>query len=368
MMLRIAFIMEQHLGHRSFYESIRRFICDFPDINPTWIPITYSLKTSLLENVSFIPEYICRTIAGRREIKKGLGQGGFDALVFNTQVPTVLAGNLLKKQPYLICTDITPVQYDRMAAYYNHRLDRPGLIRMYKHDVNKKVFQQAGHILPWSTWTQQSLIDDYGIAKQRTTVNPPGVDIDLWRPAERPRTGPLRVLFVGGDFYRKGGDTLLQACQKFLENEIELVLVTHSVIAGRDWVKVYNDLEPNSTRLIELYQSADVFVLPTRAEAFGIAVVEACAAGLPAIVTPVGGLTDIVEDGVNGFLVPPDQPEYVRECLAKLAKDPDLRHRMGMASRQKAIVKFNARSNVANLVKNLYEILGRVPPERANVS
>ena len=61
--------------------------------------------------------------------------------------------------------------------------------------------------------------------------------------------------------------------------------------------KYHPDLNPNDGALLSLYQSSDLFVLPTEAEAFGIAAIEASAVGLPVIATRVGGLTDVVVDG-----------------------------------------------------------------------
>jgi len=356
-MPRIAFIMEQHLGHLAFYQNVRRFIAEFPDIQPVWVQVAYAQKGSWLSKIPFIPSQVRGTAAGYFEVQNGLGRESYDALVFNTQVPAVLAGSRLKKQPYVICTDITPVQYDRMAFHYNHRPDRPGIVSKFKHRVNTNVFQQAGRILPWSHWTRTSLIEDYGAAPEKIEVNPPGVDIDVWKPAPKKDTGRLRVLFVGGDFYRKGGDVLLEACRGLPEGLVELVLVTRSAIPASQQITVHNNMTPNSNELIRLYQSCDVFVLPSKAEAFGIAAIEACAAGLPVLASPVGGLTDIVEDGVNGRLIPMDQPGILRDCLAELAGDPALRRQMGEASRLKAVSKFNAKKNVSRMVDILYDLI-----------
>lgn len=357
-MLRIAFIMEQHLGHLAFYQNVRRFVADYPDIQPTWIEFDYSIKDSLFAKIPLLRQRIRGTLAGYLEVRAGLERGNYDALVFNTQVPAALAGSLLKKQPYIICTDITPIQYDRMATHYHHQPDRPGMISRYKNRVNTNVFQNAGYVLPWSTWTRSSLIEDYGTSPEKIIVNPPGVDLDVWRPGKRDTSGPLRVLFVGGDFYRKGGELLLEACQGIPEGTVELVLVTRSAIPEKKWITIYNDLQPNSAKLIELYQSCDVFVLPTQAEAFGIAAVEACAAGLPVLATPVGGLIDIIDDGVNGYLIQLNQPELLRNYLLRLAHNPLLRQQMGQASRLKAEMNFNAQVNVSSMVNMIYSLTG----------
>jgi glycosyltransferase involved in cell wall biosynthesis len=81
---------------------------------------------------------------------------------------------------------------------------------------------------------------------------------------------------------------------------------------------------PDNQTLVDLYRRHDVFVFPTRiAEGFGLVCAEAMACGLPVIGSPVGGQTDIIRDGVNGFLVPPDA-ERIAHQLVAIAHDRDL--------------------------------------------
>jgi len=81
----------------------------------------------------------------------------------------------------------------------------------------------------------------------------------------------------------------------------------------------------------------DMFVMPSRYEAFPYVLLEAAAAELPIVATPVGGTSAVVSDNVNGFLVSPDQPDMLDRALRRLLESPDLRHKMGQAS--KAIVQ-----------------------------
>jgi L-malate glycosyltransferase len=77
----------------------------------------------------------------------------------------------------------------------------------------------------------------------------------------------------------------------------------------------------------------DVFVMPSREESFGVAVLEASACGLPVVASNVGGLPEVIADGVTGFLVPPGQPQAISEKISKLIESPALRQSMGTNGR-----------------------------------
>lgn len=358
-MLRAACFMETHLGHYSYYQNLRRFIDQSKDVAATWIEVTYTDPSSFYNRVPGLPGGVRGMLIGRTQVRAGLSQNNFDISFFNTQVPAVLGGDLVGKKPYIISTDITPIQYDEMGAEYGHRADRFGPLRDFKHRENSRRFCGAARILPWSTWVRGSLIADYQVAPNAIDVIAPGVDIDVWKPGNRADGGPMRALFVGGDFYRKGGSVLLEALDMLPKGVVELAVVTRSDIPQKDGVTIYKNMRPNSPDLIALYQSCDVFVLPSKAEAFGIAAVEASAVGLPVIATAVGGLTDIVTPDETGFLISPDNPYDLADYLRTLAEIPGLRRRFSEAARSKVEDRFNARKNAARFIEILCETVAR---------
>jgi len=358
--------MEQHLGHRTFYQNLRRFVdqqtLEIPEasrvVQPRWVEVTYEQPGGSWERLRFLPPRWRGTLRGRVQVRDGLAGAPWDVAFFNTQVPAVLGGAVARQRPYVISTDITPIQYDRMGQHYRHAADRWGPLKAYKHAVNRRVFQGASAVLPWSSWVRQSLIADYAVPVSRIEVVPPGVNLELWQPrGESPATGPLRVLFVGGDFHRKGGDVLLRAFRALREAgddraaQVELHVVTRSPATEGDGVVPHYDLKPNTPDLISVYRSCDVFVLPTEAEAFGIVAVEAAATGLPAIVTDVGGLTDVVTDGETGFVIRPGDVQVLVARLRALATDRTLRARLGFAARLRAETRFDARKNAARIIE-----------------
>ena len=86
----------------------------------------------------------------------------------------------------------------------------------------------------------------------------------------------------------------------------------------------------------ERYREADVFALPSTAEAFGNVFAEALASGLPIVGSAIGGIPDLVEHGSNGLLVPPNDPVALARAIAYLADDPELRMKMSRLNRSKA--------------------------------
>lgn len=104
----------------------------------------------------------------------------------------------------------------------------------------------------------------------------------------------------------------------------------------------------------EILQASDIFVLNSKSEGMSNALLEALAAGLPCIATDVGGNPELVRDGENGFLVPPNQPAPLSRLLDILANDPELRARMGERSRQRAQDEYSLEAMVRR-TERIYE-------------
>lgn len=100
----------------------------------------------------------------------------------------------------------------------------------------------------------------------------------------------------------------------------------------------------------------DVYVQPSLAEGFGIAALEAMAAGLPVVATRVGGLCELVEDGTTGWLVNAGDPKALAHRIGSLIREPDMRLRMGNAGRQRAATRFSLERE-ASSIQSAYERL-----------
>jgi D-inositol-3-phosphate glycosyltransferase len=200
---------------------------------------------------------------------------------------------------------------------------------------------------------REHLLRLYGADRARIAVVPCGVDTTLFRPGDKmdARRGlgiadhPV-ILYVGRLQPIKGLDTLLDAVGQLNIGGIgaELVVVggdTDDVPAGREAqlrqrigtlglaAKVrFVGAQPQEA-LRAYYVAADVTVLPSYYESFGMVALEAMACGSPVVGSRVGGLTTTVRDGVTGHLVPEGDVNALAQCLADLITDPDACERLG---------------------------------------
>ncbi len=106
-------------------------------------------------------------------------------------------------------------------------------------------------------------------------------------------------------------------------------------------------------------QAADVFVLPSIAEGFSVAMLEAMASELAVVITDVGGARDAIDDGQNGLIIPPDDQPALEQALLAVLGDQAARQRMGQAARQRVQQEFSL-SVIAKRLRNLYEGVAKV--------
>ena len=200
------------------------------------------------------------------------------------------------------------------------------------------------------------LMEQYGADPNRLCTSPPGVDHRLFRPGSQQSArrrlglgpGPV-VLFVGRIQPLKGVDVLLEAFGRIEKiypeatllivggpsgprGQRELLMLRQRAVGlgvlGR--VKFYGPL-PHGL-LADFYRAADVVVVPSRAESFGLVAAEAQACGTPVVAAKVGGLVYVVDDGVTGVLVDGWNPADYAEILDRLLADDGLRKKMSEAA------------------------------------
>jgi glycosyltransferase involved in cell wall biosynthesis len=161
-------------------------------------------------------------------------------------------------------------------------------------------------------------------------VIPSGVDLPLTVGAER---DPPEVLYAGRLSPEKGVLELLEAA-----SGLNLVIAGDGPL--RDRVPQARGFVPPA-ELHRLYARAAIVACPSHREGFGVACLEAMAHGRPVVATSVGGLRDLVVDGDTGLVVPPRDPAALRAALEHLLGDQHLRHRLGVAGRERARVHFS---------------------------
>lgn len=235
--------------------------------------------------------------------------------------------------------------------------------------------------LPVSGLTEEIFLREYGIAPERLRVVHPGVDLARYVGLDRFRCrealarrfgitpGERIILFVSMNFEIKGLDVLIQA----------LALLAGSpsappfrlLVAGKGNVRKYQGLASSlgiggrvsftgvipGGELPSVYAGADLYAMLSRFDTFGMVVLEAMAASLPVLVSDHVGAKDLVQDGINGFVVSADAgPEDIARKLASLLPE-EVRERMGRAARETA--RENTWDAVAAHVSTIYEELLR---------
>jgi glycosyltransferase involved in cell wall biosynthesis len=347
--------MEQTLGHITHAKNLQQCMASAPDVIPTWIPVTFDAPDRWARFPVVKNNWTLRaSLRAREQVLAALRSTKLDGLFYHTSITTLFSWGLMADIPTVISMDATPLGFDSVGRAYDHRPSSFAPLESVKNALNRHTFRKARKLITWCEWARNSLVADYGVAADRIEVIPPGVDTGKWKSARGAEPGgPVRLLFVGGDFRRKGGDTLLKAFRASLTQDCELDIVTREQVdtQGLAGVRVHHGLGPNSPELMALYARADIFAFPTVADVMPLAVMEAMASGLPVITTDVGALREEVEAGVTGYLVRPGDAGALAEAVIRLVRDPRLRAAMSAAARRSAELKFDGARNYARVLE-----------------
>lgn len=220
--------------------------------------------------------------------------------------------------------------------------------------------QQADLILVLSQVAKQTFIEA-GFAPEKLAVVTPFIDTQRFHPVPKP-DATFRVLYVGTIEPRKGVHYLIPAFLQANLDNAELLLVggastraLHQLIshALTDHASIHQEFwDFSQQEPTQVYGKSSVLVLPSVEDGFGLVALEAMACGLPVIVTAHCGAADLVQDGVNGFIVPPRDSAAIAKKLIFLAENESVRVEMGKAARVTAEQHTQADYN-----QNLHQIL-----------
>ncbi len=361
----IVFVLEQTLGHVTHSANLQRIVPDIAGCHPVFVPVPFGFEGTRLTRLLLSNWTIRAGFAARRSLRRLRRTRPHEpiaAMFVHTQVVAVMLGRWMRRIPTIVSVDATPMQLDSLGAFYAHSTGSR-IAELLKREANRRSFMRAAHVVAWSQWAKQGLVDGYGVPAERISVIPPGVDTRLWhRPAELERVvgAPLQILFVGGDLKRKGGDVLIEACRVLQARPeipaFELHLVTGADVEADPWTIVHHGLQANSDALIAQYHSAAIFCLPTLGDCLPMVLAEAGAAGLPIVASDVGAISEIVQPGVSGTLVAAGDLDGLVSALSAMLSSSDLRRTLGNGARELVDSRHSARTNAAKIVDLLHQI------------
>ena len=256
-----------------------------------------------------------------------------------------------RKPPVVIRGHGNPLSIKRVSGNHVGWGDRLG------RKLQLAGMRRADAITAVSKFQARELGKDLSLPEDAIHVIPNPISPALLQQAlEQPRVEPANpvVLYTGRIELNKGSLELLRSidrvASKFPEVEYVMAGGRHNSIDDRS---LEGALGRNGTRnhvrllghvpwqqLADCYRRAGVFVMPSYYETFGISVIEAMAFGLPVVATNVGGLPEVVEDGITGILVPPGDSEALAAAIMRLLRDPQLSARLGQAGRERVQFEF----------------------------
>ncbi len=300
--------------------------------------------------------HIVQAARTRRLVERELRRAPADVMHVVSHSIALALGPTMRALPVLLSSDISIWRHREMALWAPlHRHSRAMLAPSLA--LERRSLRAAAVVLPWTDWAREGFAAEAPDA--RYVVHNPGLDLETFRPATRePRDKP-RVLFIGGRFVEKGGRDLLDAVALVGRDRFDLDVVTFEDVPPRPGMRVHRDVP--RARLLELLQQADIACLPSRADAFSWAVLEAMACGVPVVAARTGGVGDLLGEEA-GILVAPRDRRAIAAALTLLLDDPALREQRGRAARRRAEAHFDARRQTARLVELMREAQAAWPP------
>jgi len=255
-----------------------------------------------------------------------------DAIIETSDIGTI------KEIPFYLFQDPSLDILIKYFQEYNH--PAPGweifnLNDLYKRkEWQMKIYAQCAGVFAESKWLADSLVEDTGISPERVHVVDLGINVKPelhWQHFDKSNKKKKTILFVGRDFYRKGGPLLVEAF-KLIRNrcdkKVKLVIVGPKSwpLPGKIPEGVQFISSTSWTNVQQCFTSSDVFCMPSYFEGgYAIVFAEALSFGVPCIGRNIQGMSEIIKPGVNGHLLNNDSIDELAELIIKVIEDDKMK-------------------------------------------
>jgi glycosyltransferase involved in cell wall biosynthesis len=284
-------------------------------------------------------------------------------------VASVEIATLKTNLPIVYYSDITWAQ---IVDYYPEFTSVSDYGMAEGERIEASAIRRANAAVYPSEWAVESACKDYGASPLTTTKVSFGANLNdpptRSEALSRTLTGQVKLLLVGVDWVRKGGEIAFQCLTNLLEMGIDaqLTVLGCTPPAGFEHpnfrvIPFLSKHDPEQRRQIEqLFLDAHFMLLPTRADATPIVISEACAFGLPVVATDTGGLGGSISNGVNGYLIPYEAPgRAYAEAIRDVISDPAQYRALVVSSRDEYEQRLNWDAWAISMRPIIEKALGR---------
>ena len=337
--MRVGFANENTLGHGSYLPPLARALGADPGAGVEPVPVDAtplppdlrqfgetSIKGLRRWNLDGWPTRwrLAASRHVRRQLEAAHAADPLAAVVVNTQSVGLDLPRWPGCPPVYVALDATFAELVRTGWLGGGRVGRwlCPLTQAYLLRRERELFRAARGFLPWCERVAKALRDEYRVPADRIHVLPPSV-VPPDPDRDRPANGRREILFLGGNFARKGGPVLLEAFRRHLRSEFDLHVITQSDVAEEPGVHVHKGVASHSPAWRERWRAADVFVFPSSLETFGIVLLEALSFRVPVVSSRAGAAAEVLDDGAAGVLLDAVTPDAIAAAVRGVFADQD---------------------------------------------
>lgn len=361
--MRVLFVNEGLGGHVTLHHNLRQALAAWPEVDAEFLDVPRAGPARRLASVAVpglaaldadlhvLRSQLALSASAHQLLRRALRGGPRpDVVHVYTQHAALTSTRLLREIRSVVSTDCSATQLSASLPQREPgRFTDRSLAAVRRFE--RRVLEAATLVVAQSEWAARSLVETAGVERRRLHVIPFGI-MPFEAPAPVPTELP-EITFVGTRLERKGGFELVRVFRRHLARRARLNLVTRDDVPPEPGISVYRDFVPGDPRLLELLARTTVFALPSHIDKSPYAIVEAMFAALPVVSTRVAAIPELVEDGVTGLLVDPNDDDALLDALEQLVTDLDRARALGRAGRERALARFDARQTTARLLEVL---------------
>lgn len=336
-----AFVKIDEFSHVN-NNILHQLKANFPEYNFKVIDIFQNIVSKKILAFHCMLEYGYDILSFRKSIRQSFLNTGFffrkvkeymkdistkEAFGFTFQTQSLFDASI-QGIPHFIYTDHT----------HKENLRYPGFDKRHYFgnkwiELETCIYRNASMNFTMSSNISRSIIEDYSCENEKVRCVYCGANIGMITPEnfDKSKYSKRNILFVGLDWKRKGGPVLIEAFKRVLKviPDATLTIVGSSPALDLPGCSVIGNIPV--TDVLNYYNKASVFCMPTIIEPFGIVFIEAMSMKLPVIGTNIGAIPDFIANGVNGYMVEPGDPQSLADRLIELLVDPEKCRRFGEA-------------------------------------